>query len=292
MKHLTSRPDLAALPEPYRGIVARALAKDPAKRPASAYELLGPDDAPKAPPVRFIGEGTVEAPSPPLPPEPQPQEEILRIEAEEPVFYIGPNTWPTRRRPTWGAEALGPAPRPRGRLAGSRRPGLPGPPRLVPPPRSAAAAAGPSAAARRPGPGGRAGDLDAPGRPSGRPARAAGRHPAGGRPRPRPAAGRLPDRPDAAGDLGRPDRQQALGRTHRRPGLAAVHLPDHRPDPRGHRPGARRVDQAQPVAVLADRPPGPRRPSWPPGPATRSIPASWPTRCTSAWPSGRSAGGS
>ncbi|MBX6316002.1 MAG: serine/threonine protein kinase, partial [Isosphaeraceae bacterium] len=29
MKHLTSRPDLAPLPEPYRGIVARALAKDP-----------------------------------------------------------------------------------------------------------------------------------------------------------------------------------------------------------------------------------------------------------------------
>ncbi len=33
MKHLTARPDLATLPEPYRTIVGRALAKDPAQRP-------------------------------------------------------------------------------------------------------------------------------------------------------------------------------------------------------------------------------------------------------------------
>src|SRR4051812_8322828 len=96
MKHLTAQLDLAALPEPYRGIVARALAKDPAKRPESAYELLGPDDAPQAPEIRLIGEATVEPPSP-APRPATPQEEILRIEAEDPVFYIGPETWPTRR---------------------------------------------------------------------------------------------------------------------------------------------------------------------------------------------------
>src|SRR4051812_8219110 len=57
MKHLTARPDLSALPEPYKSIVARALAKDPAQRPKQLYQLLPPEDAPKAPPVRFIGEG-------------------------------------------------------------------------------------------------------------------------------------------------------------------------------------------------------------------------------------------
>ena len=48
MKHLTARPDLSRLPEPYRTIVARALAKDPAQRPGRVYELLPPEDAPAA----------------------------------------------------------------------------------------------------------------------------------------------------------------------------------------------------------------------------------------------------
>src|SRR5262249_42987130 len=34
MKHLTARPDVSMLPEPYRTIVARALAKDPNQRPS------------------------------------------------------------------------------------------------------------------------------------------------------------------------------------------------------------------------------------------------------------------
>lgn len=138
MKHLTSQPDLAPLPEPYRGIVARALAKDPVKRPASAFELLGPDDAPKPPPVRFIGEGKVGPPSPPLPEvKPQAQEEILRIDAEEPAFYIGPDTWPTRRRPTGSQRfsGTGQAARPARRVSAPRpvpvRPATPVPP---PPP--------------------------------------------------------------------------------------------------------------------------------------------------------------
>jgi hypothetical protein len=69
--------------------------------------MLPPEDAPKQPSVRFIGEGKVAPP----PPEPRPQpkappnaEEILRIEAEEPIFYIGPETRPPRapRRPVIG----------------------------------------------------------------------------------------------------------------------------------------------------------------------------------------------
>jgi hypothetical protein len=42
MKHLTAEPDLSMLAEPYRGGVARALEKDPAKRFASVAEMLAP----------------------------------------------------------------------------------------------------------------------------------------------------------------------------------------------------------------------------------------------------------
>jgi len=40
MKHLTARPDVSMLPEPYRAVVARALEKDPALRYPSAAEML------------------------------------------------------------------------------------------------------------------------------------------------------------------------------------------------------------------------------------------------------------
>ena len=46
MKHLTARPDVTPLAEPYRSIVAKALAKDPNHRPGDLYELLPPEDAP------------------------------------------------------------------------------------------------------------------------------------------------------------------------------------------------------------------------------------------------------
>ncbi len=90
MKHLTARPDVSMLPEPYRTIVAKALAKDPNQRPARIYDLLAPDDAPRAPEIRIIGK-----------PEPagskkDKDDDILRIEAEEPIFYIGPDTRPPR----------------------------------------------------------------------------------------------------------------------------------------------------------------------------------------------------
>ena len=59
MKHLTARPDLSSLAEPYRTIVGRALAKDPNQRPSRVYDLLPPEDAPKAAerPVHRRGEG-------------------------------------------------------------------------------------------------------------------------------------------------------------------------------------------------------------------------------------------
>ena len=40
MKHLTAKPDVSMLPEPYRSVVARALEKDPALRFRSAAEML------------------------------------------------------------------------------------------------------------------------------------------------------------------------------------------------------------------------------------------------------------
>ena len=100
MKHLTARPDLSVLPEPFRSIVGRALAKDPNQRPSRVHDLLPPEDAPKPAAVRFIGDGKT---APPLPPAPEPrreEEDILRIGAEEPVFYIGPETRPPLRRPS------------------------------------------------------------------------------------------------------------------------------------------------------------------------------------------------
>jgi len=51
MKHLTARPDVSKLPEPYKAIVARALAKDPNHRPSRLYDLLPPEDAPRTPDV-------------------------------------------------------------------------------------------------------------------------------------------------------------------------------------------------------------------------------------------------
>src|SRR5206468_1770610 len=65
MKHLTARADVSRLPEPFRAVVGKALEKDPARRQQHVYELLPPEDAPRAPSVRFIGDGKT---APPLPP--------------------------------------------------------------------------------------------------------------------------------------------------------------------------------------------------------------------------------
>jgi hypothetical protein len=132
MKHLTARPDVSMLPEPYKTIVTRALDKDPSKRTARIYDLLPPEDAPRNPEVRIIGEGKKGQPA--ATPRPEP-EEIIHITAEEPVFYIGPDTRPPQPRQTvqeriWANwEALRrpasyrrPVARPQGRSAAPVRP--------------------------------------------------------------------------------------------------------------------------------------------------------------------------
>ena len=104
MKHLTARPDVSMLPEPYQAIVAKALAKDPNHRPSRVFDLLPPEDAPRLPEVRIIGDGkpganaATQAGGRHRPAE----DDVLRIEAEEPVFYIGPDTRPPRTRSSDG----------------------------------------------------------------------------------------------------------------------------------------------------------------------------------------------
>ncbi|MDG3003524.1 serine/threonine-protein kinase [Paludisphaera mucosa] len=93
MKHLTARADVSTLPAEYRGIVSRALAKDPNQRPAQIYDLLLPADTPRSPDIRIIGAKGVGEPPAGRP------EDVHRIEAEEPVFYIGPDTLPPRTEP-------------------------------------------------------------------------------------------------------------------------------------------------------------------------------------------------
>ncbi len=97
MKHLTSRPDVSMLPQPYQNTVARALAKDPNHRPARVYDLLSPEDAPRTPDVRIIGDGKAGAAAMGGG-RPANQDDVLRIEAEEPPFYIGPDTRPPRNQ--------------------------------------------------------------------------------------------------------------------------------------------------------------------------------------------------
>jgi hypothetical protein len=101
MKHLTARPDVSMLSEPYRSIVARALAKDPNYRPVRVFDLLPAVDAPRAPDVRIIGD-VRKGQRPATGPEPPRGEsdDVLRIGPEEPVFYIGPDTRPPLPRHT------------------------------------------------------------------------------------------------------------------------------------------------------------------------------------------------
>ena len=121
IKHLTTRPDLSALPDPYREIVAKALAKDPAHRQSRVLDLLPPGEGPTVHDVRFIGDNRASTPAPAPTPRPAPRAEvappprqaprpaddILRITDEEPIMYIGPDTTPTHpARPSVLPEAI------------------------------------------------------------------------------------------------------------------------------------------------------------------------------------------
>ena len=120
MKHLTARPDVSALPEPYRSIAEKAMSKDPAHRQVTVIEMLGAA-APAAPEVRIIGDAKrggfrfpnpfaarqPEVPAPAAAPQAAPAQapprpaanaaaQVHRIGDEEPVFYIGPETTPPK----------------------------------------------------------------------------------------------------------------------------------------------------------------------------------------------------
>jgi hypothetical protein len=101
MKHLTARPDLSMLREPYKAIVAKALAKDPNHRPSRLYDLLPPEDAPRTPEVRIIGDPKAGRGAPAPDHAATDDEDVLRIEAEEPIFYIGPDTRPPQMPGQW-----------------------------------------------------------------------------------------------------------------------------------------------------------------------------------------------
>ena len=143
MKHLTARPDLSGLAEPFRTIVGKALAKDPIHRPDSAYALLPPEEAPRSPDVRFIGQKSNPPVSPTAGPKRDADEDVLRIGAEEPVFYIGPDTRPpdpprrlagrSSRQWFWGTAPSAPRAR-RVSFQQPRRPIPPTPPLPPPPP--------------------------------------------------------------------------------------------------------------------------------------------------------------
>lgn len=90
MKHLTSRPDLGGLPEPYRSLTARALAKDPNHRPISPYELLPSEDAPRAFSAGISSREPISNES---------TDDVFQIGEEESIFYIGPNTLPPKPGP-------------------------------------------------------------------------------------------------------------------------------------------------------------------------------------------------
>jgi len=149
MKHLTARPDVRSLPEPYRTIVARSMAKDPNQRPARVYDLLPAEDGPKLVNVRFIADGKAARHLPEgafidPPPPPRKDDGVFRIEAEEPVFYIGPETRPPlnqrfrtafrRPRPAPAAAARPEPPRARPAVAPRPAPAPAPQPAPTPPP--------------------------------------------------------------------------------------------------------------------------------------------------------------
>ena len=132
IKHLTTRPDLSKLPDPFKRIIGQALAKDPAQRQHRVIDLLPPGDGPRPRDVRFIGEGKVASPAPPPRSKP-PEDDILRITDEEPIHYIGPDTPKARAKNVsfnpWARRQPPPPPRPEPARAPSPAPK----PREVPP---------------------------------------------------------------------------------------------------------------------------------------------------------------
>ncbi len=92
MKHLTAKPDVSMLPQPYRGVVAKALDKDPAQRYASAGEMLAalprPPEAARLGPIPVAAAAGVKGrkPRPAGPPPARPFSSAATAGEEEPIF--------------------------------------------------------------------------------------------------------------------------------------------------------------------------------------------------------------
>lgn len=110
MKHLTAEPSLAELPPAYRDVIARALAKDPAKRFGSIGEFMNALPPLAAtigyrPPISETRSASeeqrpVEAASAPPPPPPQPQA-AAPVAAAAAAF--GAAGWASDEEPIWRA---------------------------------------------------------------------------------------------------------------------------------------------------------------------------------------------
>jgi serine/threonine protein kinase len=138
-RHLFDRPDLSPLPEPFKSLIAKALEKDPVRRPQRVASLYLPGDAPKQPDVRIIGDGK----NAPVDSRPGAvNNDVVVIKEEESVMYIGPDTVPPRparqaRLASWpfGRTPARPPARPRPARARSAPPQpAPEPPPPEPPP--------------------------------------------------------------------------------------------------------------------------------------------------------------
>ena len=110
MKHLTAQPDLSRLLEPYRSVVARALEKDPARRIASAGELLAglprPQDAVQLPPVWEAARRPAETPTAAYV-QAAPVIEATLVEDRDPVWQAMEENW-RELREWWAARDLQP----------------------------------------------------------------------------------------------------------------------------------------------------------------------------------------
>ena len=141
MKHLTARPGHVEAPGAVSGDRREGTREGPEPPPGQPLRApAGGRRAEGAPgPLPRRGEGWAARRGSTFEDE-RPREDVLRIEAEAaPVFYIGPGTWPTRRR----GRATEAAPSPR--AAAPRRA-----PAVAPPPRRAARPSSPPGAASAP----------------------------------------------------------------------------------------------------------------------------------------------
>jgi hypothetical protein len=113
MKHLTAKPDVSMLADPYRDVVAKALEKDPERRYRSAAEMLAALPQPKQ---TFPGDGRLPSGRPytgDIPPENGSKKHLAetivlaQTAADEPVLRAIKQNW-AKIRKTWDEANLPP----------------------------------------------------------------------------------------------------------------------------------------------------------------------------------------